>query len=49
LGAGENVIRFSPPLIITRKQADTALAIFEEVLKKIEETLKNRVTLSKRK
>src|SRR5512136_2700257 len=35
LGAGENVIRFSPPLIITRKQADTALTIFEEVLKKV--------------
>jgi 4-aminobutyrate aminotransferase len=49
LGAGENVIRFSPPLIITRKQADTALTIFEEVLKKVEKTLKNRVTVSKRR
>ena len=49
LGAGENVIRFSPPLIITRKQADTALTIFEEVLKKVEKTLKNRVTVSMRK
>lgn len=49
LGAGENVIRFSPPLIITRKQADTALTIFEEVLKNVEKTLKNRVTVSKRR
>jgi 4-aminobutyrate aminotransferase len=48
LGAGENVIRFSPPLIITRKQADTALTIFEEVLKKVTSGLRNRVTASKR-
>ena len=32
LGCGENVIRFCPPLIITQREADTALAIFEEVL-----------------
>jgi 4-aminobutyrate aminotransferase len=36
LGCGENVIRFSPPLIITQKDADTALTIFEEVLEKVE-------------
>jgi 4-aminobutyrate aminotransferase len=48
LGAGENVIRFSPPLIITRKQTDTALTIFEEVLKKVTSGLRNRVTASKR-
>ncbi|MEW6375139.1 MAG: acetyl ornithine aminotransferase family protein [Thermodesulfobacteriota bacterium] len=36
LGAGENVIRFSPPLIITKREADTALMIFEEVLRKAE-------------
>ncbi len=35
LGAGENVIRFSPPLIMTQSEADTGLAIFEEVLKKV--------------
>ena len=35
LGCGENVIRLIPPLIITRKEADTALTIFEEVLQKI--------------
>jgi len=36
LGCGENVIRLSPPLIITRKETDTALTILEEVLKKVE-------------
>jgi 4-aminobutyrate aminotransferase len=36
LGCGENVIRFSPPLIITRKEVDIALTILEEVLKKMQ-------------
>ncbi len=36
LGCGENVIRFSPPLIIAQQEADTALTIFEEVLKKVQ-------------
>ncbi|HSB06085.1 MAG TPA: aminotransferase class III-fold pyridoxal phosphate-dependent enzyme, partial [Thermodesulfobacteriota bacterium] len=36
LGCGENVIRFIPPLIITKKEADTALTILEEVLQEIE-------------
>ena len=36
LGCGENVIRLIPPLIITQEEADTALTIFEEVLKEIE-------------
>ncbi len=49
LGAGENVIRFSPPLIITQREADIALTIFEEVLKKVEKTLRNRVALPKKK
>lgn len=40
LGAGENVIRFSPPLIITQREADTGLTIFEEVLKKVTGGLK---------
>jgi len=35
LGCGENVIRFSPPLIIRQKEADLALSILEEVLKKV--------------
>ena len=32
LGAGKNSIRFSPPLVLTREQADTAIAIFDEAL-----------------
>jgi 4-aminobutyrate aminotransferase len=36
LGAGENVIRLSPPLIITKREADTALTILGEVFKKVE-------------
>lgn len=36
LGCGENVIRLVPPLIITQNEADTALTILEEVLRKVE-------------
>ena len=36
LGCGENVIRLSPALIITQREADLALTILEEVLKKVE-------------
>ncbi|MBM4309238.1 MAG: acetyl ornithine aminotransferase family protein [Deltaproteobacteria bacterium] len=36
LGCGENVIRLVPPLIINQNEADTALTILEEVLKKVE-------------
>ena len=32
LGAGKTSIRFSPPLILTREQADTAVRIFDEAL-----------------
>jgi len=38
LGCGENVIRISPPLIMTQREADIALTILEEVLKKVEKT-----------
>ncbi len=31
LGAGKNAVRFSPPLILTRAQAETAVTIFDEV------------------
>jgi 4-aminobutyrate aminotransferase len=48
LGCGENVVRFIPPLIIIQKEADTALTIFEEVLKKVEKTLKNRIAVPKK-
>lgn len=36
LGCGENTIRLVPPLIITKKEADTALTILEEVLRRVE-------------
>lgn len=36
LGCGENTIRLIPPLIITKQEADTALEILEEVLKRVE-------------
>jgi 4-aminobutyrate aminotransferase len=36
LGAGRNAIRISPPLILTRAQADTALGILDEALGEVE-------------
>ena len=32
LGAGRNALRFAPPLVLTRDQADTIVRIFDEVL-----------------
>ena len=32
LGAGRNAIRFSPPLVLSRAQADTAVRLFDECL-----------------
>jgi 4-aminobutyrate aminotransferase len=36
LGAGKNSIRFSPPLVLSREQADTAIGIFDEALTDVE-------------
>jgi len=36
LGAGRNAVRFSPPLVLTRPQADTAVKIFDEALTEVE-------------
>ena len=36
LGAGKNAIRFSPPLVLTREQADVAVKIFDEALTEVE-------------
>ena len=36
LGAGKNAIRFSPPLVITRAQADIAVRIFDDTLTEVE-------------
>jgi len=35
LGAGKNSIRFSPPLVLTREQADVAIAIFDQALSEV--------------
>lgn len=32
LGAGRNSVRFAPPLVLTRDQADTVVTIFDDVL-----------------
>ena len=32
LGAGQNSIRLSPPLVLTKQQADTALQILDQAL-----------------
>jgi 4-aminobutyrate aminotransferase len=37
LGAGINAIRFSPPLVLTRQQADTAVQIFDEAVSEVEQ------------
>jgi len=36
LGAGRNAVRLSPPLVLTRSQADTAVEILDESLTEIE-------------
>jgi 4-aminobutyrate aminotransferase len=37
LGAGKNAVRFSPPLVLTREQADIAVGIFDEALSEVEQ------------
>ena len=36
LGAGRNAIRFAPPLVLSRDQADTIVTIFDEALFAVE-------------
>ena len=38
LGAGRNAIRFSPPLVLTRGEAETAVGIFDAALSEVEAT-----------
>jgi 4-aminobutyrate aminotransferase len=38
LGAGKNAIRFSPPLVLSREQADTAVQIFDEALVEVKKS-----------
>lgn len=40
LGAGKNAVRFSPPLVLTREEAETAVAIFDEALTEVETTIR---------
>jgi 4-aminobutyrate aminotransferase len=35
LGAGRNAIRFAPPMVFTRDQADTAVTIFDDALSSV--------------
>jgi 4-aminobutyrate aminotransferase len=37
LGAGRNAVRFAPPLVVTREQADTVLRVFDEAMTEVEE------------
>jgi 4-aminobutyrate aminotransferase len=32
LGAGKSAIRFSPPLVLTREEADVAISLFDDAL-----------------
>jgi 4-aminobutyrate aminotransferase len=34
LGCGVNTLRFCPPLVVTKEQCDTAIAILDDVLRK---------------
>jgi 4-aminobutyrate aminotransferase len=36
LGCGMSTLRFCPPLVITKEQADTAVSILDEVLRKFD-------------
>jgi 4-aminobutyrate aminotransferase len=36
LGAGKNTVRMSPPLVLTRPQAETALRILDEAFTEVE-------------
>ena len=36
LGAGPNAVRFAPPLVLTKEQADSAVRIFDEAMSAIE-------------
>jgi 4-aminobutyrate aminotransferase len=36
LGAGRNSVRFSPPLVLTKEQADVAIEIFDDALSEVE-------------
>jgi 4-aminobutyrate aminotransferase len=35
LGAGRNAVRFAPPLVLTREQADTIVGVFDQALAEV--------------
>jgi len=35
LGAGKNAVRFAPPLVLTRDQADAVLGVFDDALAEV--------------
>jgi 4-aminobutyrate aminotransferase len=43
LGAGQNSIRLSPPLVLTREQADIAVGIFDEALTDVESSARLKI------
>jgi 4-aminobutyrate aminotransferase len=43
LGAGPSAIRLAPPLILSQKQAETALAIFEDAVTAVEKKMGGKV------
>jgi 4-aminobutyrate aminotransferase len=44
LGAGRNVVRFAPPLVLTTPQADSIVQIFDAALTEVEQAKKGTVT-----
>lgn len=42
LGAGKNVVRLSPPLVLTRAQAETVLALLDDALAEVSATMARR-------
>jgi 4-aminobutyrate aminotransferase len=44
LGAGRNAVRFAPPLVLTKEQADTAVRIFDEALTEVTSNFKLRTS-----
>jgi 4-aminobutyrate aminotransferase len=42
LGAGKNAVRFAPPLVLTRDQADTTVRLFDESLTAVSKQFASR-------
>jgi 4-aminobutyrate aminotransferase len=44
LGAGQNAVRLSPPLVLTQDEADTAVRLFDETLTEVERRFRSGQT-----